>query len=386
MHAVGLHSALAIKRQRKRRDEQRRAEERRYSSQSGESGLTSPKESIALFDKSIHQHRKINSQQYSTQGMVHSKVITSIGMLHIAVVFLVLGTFLLISGIFPSNITSRKIKEPEIWWNELTIVGIFLIIAGCFFIILNRVIVKREENNLETYVQRQLMRSKSGHTLERDLETGVLNTKHTYNMNQFKYSTDNTIKIMKSTISQIESPVFLTENNNSKIQTKLFLEQISEEQKMIGAMPAVAVRHERRRQENRIKRPSQLYLGGHWTQPPQMSPLTPNSYIQNKHIESLPEVYLCGKISGLHTVVICLLLGAVILVVGLVQLAPGATTSDHKLALLISGSLLLLFGICLAGLRCYLLHCTFISADSPSSSGSHAASENFAQTHITSNL
>jgi membrane-bound ClpP family serine protease len=42
--------------------------------------------------------------------------------------------------------------------------------------------------------------------------------------------------------------------------------------------------------------------------------------------------------------VICLLLGAIILVVGLVQLAPGATTSDHKLALLISGSLLLLFG------------------------------------------
>lgn len=40
MHAVGIHSALAIKRQRKRRDEQKRAKERRYSIQSSESGET----------------------------------------------------------------------------------------------------------------------------------------------------------------------------------------------------------------------------------------------------------------------------------------------------------------------------------------------------------
>lgn len=40
MHAVGIHSAMAIKRQRKRRDDQRRAKERRYSIQSSESGDT----------------------------------------------------------------------------------------------------------------------------------------------------------------------------------------------------------------------------------------------------------------------------------------------------------------------------------------------------------
>ena len=71
--------------------------------------------------------------------------------------------------------------------------------------------------------------------------------------------------------------------------------------RMIGAMPAVAVRHERRRLENRTKRPSQLYLGGQWTQPSQGSPMTPSSCVQNKHIESLPEVYLCGKVSKLST-------------------------------------------------------------------------------------
>ena len=54
--------------------------------------------------------------------------------------------------------------------------------------------------------------------------------------------------------------------------------------------------------------------------------------------------YYFMQISGLHAVVVCLLLGAVVLVVGLVQLAPGATTTDHRLALLIAGATLLLLG------------------------------------------
>lgn len=52
----------------------------------------------------------------------------------------------------------------------------------------------------------------------------------------------------------------------------------------------------------------------------------------------------CLQISGLHAVVVCLLLGAVVLVVGLVQLAPGATTTNHRLALLVAGAALLLLG------------------------------------------
>lgn len=130
-------------------------------------------------------------------------------------------------------------------------------------------------------------------------------------------------------------------------------------------MPAVAVRHERKRQEKRLKRPSQLYLGGQWLPPPQGSPPTPSPHGHNSNLEPLPELYLCGKISGLHAVVVCLLLGAVVLVVGLVQLAPGATTTDHRLALLVAGAVLLLLGIILQGVRCYALHCVPIPADSP---------------------
>lgn len=66
--------------------------------------------------------------------------------------------------------------------------------------------------------------------------------------------------------------------------------------RMIGAMPAVAVRHERKRQEKRLKRPSQLYLGGQWMPPPQGSPPTPSPHGHNNHLEPLPELYLCGKV------------------------------------------------------------------------------------------
>ncbi|KYN13519.1 hypothetical protein ALC57_14223 [Trachymyrmex cornetzi] len=163
---------------------------------------------------------------------------------------------------------------------------------------------------------------------------------------------------------------------------------------MIGAMPAVAVRHERRRQEKRLKRPSQLYLGGQWLPPLQGSPPTPSPHGHN-NLEPLPELYLCGKgegkenkmvigkgkgkesmsrlwkdsdrgkISGLHAVVVCLLLGAVVLVVGLVQLVPGATTTNHRLALLVAGAALLILGFILAGVRCYVLHCVPLPVESP---------------------
>lgn len=66
---------------------------------------------------------------------------------------------------------------------------------------------------------------------------------------------------------------------------------------MIGAMPAVAVRHERRKgQEKRSKRPSQLYIAGHWLPPNSPSP-TPSPGTNEDGTERLPEVYLFGKVS-----------------------------------------------------------------------------------------
>jgi hypothetical protein len=57
MHAMGIHSALAIKRQRKRRDDQKKAIQRRYSIQSTESGEThSPHGSTRRKHRSKYGH------------------------------------------------------------------------------------------------------------------------------------------------------------------------------------------------------------------------------------------------------------------------------------------------------------------------------------------
>ncbi|XP_012218491.2 uncharacterized protein [Linepithema humile] len=243
MHAVGLHSALAIKRQRKRRDEQRRARERRYSAQSGESGLTSPRASTGSLDQHGRHHGKgaHGAGRHSAgQGMLDTKVVTSIGMLHIGVVFLVLGAFLLMSGLLPGDLAHWGTKASGGWWNELVAVGLFAIIVGVFLIVLNRVIAKKEEDDLEEYVQRQLTRSRSGHRLERDVETGGLTTRHARRAKQQMKQASSDIEIKEKSATSSESPESRspppayspqpTINGDNQATAQLYLEQITEEE------------------------------------------------------------------------------------------------------------------------------------------------------------
>lgn len=235
MHAVGLHSALAIKRQRKRRDEQRRAKERRYSSQSGESGLTSPRLSTASLDQRYTHKIRVHR---SKRRVLDTKVVTSIGMLHVGVVLLVLGAFLLISGILPSDGLTGKKKSLEKSVNELVAIGFFSIAVGSFLIILNRIISKREEDDLEKYVRRQLTRSKSGHRLERDIETGELTTKHAVKAKQLhnldlSFHVDNQQNKALRYSPKSPPPIYTTYPINdiqSVPELDSYLENISEEE------------------------------------------------------------------------------------------------------------------------------------------------------------
>lgn len=69
MHAMGIHSALAIKRQRKRRDDQKKARERRYSLQSTESGEThSPHGST----RRKHRHKYGQPNNVDTQVRIRN--------------------------------------------------------------------------------------------------------------------------------------------------------------------------------------------------------------------------------------------------------------------------------------------------------------------------
>lgn len=102
------------------------------------------------------------------------------------------------------NISSLNAGKPIPWWNELVATGLFAIILGIFLIVLNCLISKREEDDLEEYVQRQLTRSRSGHRLERDLETGGLTTRHNRRMKQSAQTVDE-ISQAKSNTTPIPS-------------------------------------------------------------------------------------------------------------------------------------------------------------------------------------
>lgn len=174
---MGLHSALAIKRQRKRRADLKRAKERRYSIQSTESGLGGSHSSFASPRNSLDGTEGRSKKKQSKNKVGGFEANVGIGMLHIGVVFIVLGVFLLGSTLIPSDLDNwewQNMFAKKAWWNELVITGAFSLLLGIFLIVLDRFISKREEDDLNKYVQGQLTRSRSGHRLVRDVETGNL--------------------------------------------------------------------------------------------------------------------------------------------------------------------------------------------------------------------
>ncbi|XP_060803016.1 uncharacterized protein LOC106142335 isoform X4 [Amyelois transitella] len=114
----------------------------------------------------------------------------------------------------------------------------------------------------------------------------------------------------------------------------------------------LAVRHERRRAEKRGgggRRPSQLPLQLGRALDADATPSPDQHRLRN-------ELYVCGKVAALHAVVGSLLLGIVVLVVGLVQLSPGAEAAQHRYYLMGAGAALMGTGILGAVLRCVCLH------------------------------
>lgn len=212
MHgSVGLHSAMAIKRQRAAREEKRQKKEhdRRFSSthtsQSSLADHMRPRKSLTKGAPSDH---RLN---------------TSIGMLHLGIVFLVLGLFLIASGVLPEDLVAWREGG---WWNELVATGIFATSLGVFLICLNRVVSKKEEDDLNEYVQTQLTRSRSGHRLERDTETGCLHTKQHRRLLQMKRE-DIEKGLQEEELPTVHSP---TVKNVQAINGNAQLDKILEEE------------------------------------------------------------------------------------------------------------------------------------------------------------
>lgn len=108
-------------------------------------------------------------------------------------------------------------KPNTSWWNDLVATGLFAVVLGIFLIVLNCLISKREEDDLEEYVQRQLTRSRSGHRLERDLETGGLTTRHNRRMKQTLQKSDE-LSQSKSNITPVTSELVTPNSPNGNSQ------------------------------------------------------------------------------------------------------------------------------------------------------------------------
>lgn len=96
--------------------------------------------------------------------------------------------------------------KTKSWWNELVATGLFAVILGTFLVVLNCLITKGEEDDLEEYVQRQLTRSRSGHRLERDLETGGLTTRHHRRLKQTLQNDDESKLNFTPVTSEVVTP------------------------------------------------------------------------------------------------------------------------------------------------------------------------------------
>lgn len=209
MHgSAGLHSAMAIKRQRRLREEAKKkaARERRLSSQTS---------SIDSIDH-IPTTKNVTNNSPANQHLA-----TSIGMLHLGVCFLVLGLFLIGSGLLPDDMVTWRSGG---WWNELIATGLFVATLGIFLISLNRVMSRMEEDNLNEYVQRQLTRSRSGHRLERDVETGCLTTKNHRRILEKKRE-DKERGLDSDVIPQVHHHTTLEPVQNGDVQLEKILEE-----------------------------------------------------------------------------------------------------------------------------------------------------------------
>jgi len=156
-----IQGAMAIRRQRQIR-ENRRTSQGKGSSKGQTSGSRRPSESGS--------HQTIGQNNLLDTGALkpphpEPKSDTSQTAFYIGVVFILLG-FLMIF----SSLISNSAKESD--WSRILGVGVTFLIVGLIMVMVNRIISAREEEELSRYVSHRLGRSRSGHTLVRDAESG----------------------------------------------------------------------------------------------------------------------------------------------------------------------------------------------------------------------
>ena len=149
-----VQSALAVRRQRNRREEQKRAKLRR---QSGTS-IGSPRSSVVSLDGHV----------YFDEDRENKKILGQVTMFHVGGVLILIGLMLTVTALIPGYVRSTT---PEKRSNLLG-TGCFFVFIGGVMTTISRFVSNNEEKELNQYIQRRLARSKSGHRLVRDPELG----------------------------------------------------------------------------------------------------------------------------------------------------------------------------------------------------------------------
>lgn len=144
-----IQGAMAIRRERQRREQKRSSQIKRTSTKNSRGGSQSPRPSEC----------SVNIPQPPP------KTESSLTAFHLGVVFILLG-FLMVF----SSMVSNSVVEAD--WSHLLGVGVTFIIVGLIMVMVNRIITAREEEELARYVSGRLSRTRSGHALVRDLEPG----------------------------------------------------------------------------------------------------------------------------------------------------------------------------------------------------------------------
>ena len=167
-----VQSAMAIRRQRRRRDEALRAKMRRASHQSDNLMLSDSGDAGSMLSlegvhsngvRSIHRHRQMMG---------------GITTFHVGIVFFIMGLMLLISGIVPgyANRQHQYWEEPQKSgaansWNKegnrnaplLLVTGSFLILMGIALVVANRIATRREDELFSRYISRKLAPARITH-------------------------------------------------------------------------------------------------------------------------------------------------------------------------------------------------------------------------------
>jgi len=154
MHAV--QSAMAVRREREKREQRRQSQIRRSSSKS-------PRASDASHASADQQHAGQLAEDPIEKAPNPAE--SSMTAFHLGVVFILLGFLMVFSAMITNSMTGNNN------WSSLLGVGVTFIIVGLIMVMVNRIISAREEEELAKYVSQKLARTRSGYQIgNRDIE------------------------------------------------------------------------------------------------------------------------------------------------------------------------------------------------------------------------